>query len=226
MIKAVIFDFDGTIIDTETAWYKVFKDAYEKYGIDLTLATYSQCLGTSLHTFNPYTHLSTHHAIPIDLDEFRAMILQNYEKLIEQESMRPGILNLLQEAKAAGLKIGLASSSHRDWIDKFVEKLSIRDYFECYCTADTVTKVKPDPELYFQALEQLGVKSNEAIPIEDSPNGARAAVAAGLHTVVIKNTLTKKLPFSPGHYTIESLEHNGLQGITNYFIEKSYAKSL
>ena len=226
MIKAVIFDFDGTIIDTETAWYKVFKDAYEKYGVDLTLTTYSQCLGTSLQTFNPYTHLSTHHAIPIDLDEFRAMILQNYEKLIEQESMRPGILNLLQEAKAAGLKIGLASSSHRDWIDKFVEKLNIRDYFECYCTADTVTKVKPDPELYIQALEQLGVKANEAIAIEDSPNGARAAVAAGLHTVVIKNTLTKQLPFSHGHYTIESLEHNGLQELTNYFIEKSYAKGL
>lgn len=224
MIKAVIFDFDGTIIDTETAWYKVFKDAYEKYGVDLSLTTYSQCLGTSLQTFNPYTHLSTHHAIPIDLDEFRAMILQNYEKLIEQESMRPGILNLLQEAKAAGLKIGIASSSHRDWIDKFVEKLNIGDYFECYCTADTVSNVKPDPELYLQALEQLGVKSNEAIAIEDSPNGARAAVAAGLHTVVIKNTLTKQLPFSHGHYTIESLEHNGLQELTDYFIEKSYAK--
>ncbi len=226
MIKAVIFDFDGTIIDTETAWYKVFKDAYEKYGVDLSLTTYSQCLGTSLQTFNPYTHLSTHHAIPIDLDEFRAMILQNYEKLIEQESMRPGILNLLQEAKAAGLKIGIASSSHRDWIDKFVEKLNIGDYFECYCTADTVSNVKPDPELYLQALEQLGVKSNEAIAIEDSPNGARAAVAAGLHTVVIKNTLTKQLPFSHGHYTIESLEHNGLQELTDYFIEKSYAKGL
>lgn len=224
MIKAVIFDFDGTIIDTETAWYKVFKDAYEKYGVDLSLTTYSQCLGTSLQTFNPYTYLSTHHAIPIDLDEFRAMILQNYEKLIEQESMRPGILNLLQEAKAAGLKIGIASSSHRDWIDKFVEKLNIGDYFECYCTADTVSNVKPDPELYLQALEQLGVKANEAIAIEDSPNGARAAVAAGLHTVVIKNTLTKQLPFSQGHYTIESLEHNGLQELTDYFIEKSYAK--
>ena len=154
------------------------------------------------------------------------MILQNYAKLIEQESMRPGIFNLLQEAKAAGLKIGLASSSHRDWIDKFVDQLGIRDYFDCYCTADTVSNVKPDPELYYQALDRLGVKPNEAIAIEDSPNGARAAVAAGLHTVVIKNTLTKQLPFSKGHYTIESLEHNGLKELIDYFAEKSTANGL
>ena len=226
MIKAIIFDFDGTIIDTETAWYRVFKDAYQEYGVDLSLETYSQCLGTSLQSFNPYTHLSTHHAISLNLDEFRAMILQNYAKLIEQESMRPGIFNLLQEAKAAGLKIGLASSSHRDWIDKFVDQLGIRDYFDCYCTADTVSNVKPDPELYYQALDRLGVKPNEAIAIEDSPNGARAAVAAGLHTVVIKNTLTKQLPFSKGHYTIESLEHNGLKELIDYFAEKSTANGL
>jgi len=226
MIKAIIFDFDGTIIDTETAWYKVFKDAYREYGVDLSLETYSQCLGTSLKSFNPYTHLSTHHGIAIDFDEFRAMIQRNYAKLIEQESMRPGILNLLQEAKDAGVKIGLASSSHRDWIDKFVNQLGIQDYFDCYCTADTVSNVKPDPELYDQALDRLGVKPNEAIAIEDSPNGARAAVAAGLHTVVIKNTLTKQLPFSQGHYTIESLEHNALQELINYFAEKSTANSL
>ena len=226
MIKAIIFDFDGTIIDTETAWYKVFKDAYKEYGVDLSLETYSQCLGTSLQSFNPYTHLSTHHAISLNLDEFRAMILQNYAKLIEQESMRPGILTLLQEAKAAGLKIGLASSSHRDWIDKFVDQLGIRDYFECYCTADTVSNVKPNPELYLQALDRLGVKPNEAIAIEDSPNGARAAVAAGLHTVVIKNTLTMQLPFSQGHYTIESLEHNGLRELIGCFAEKSTVNGL
>ena len=226
MMKAIIFDFDGTIIDTETAWFKVFRDAYQKYGVELTLATYSQCLGTSLETFNPYTHLSTHHDISMDLDDFRSTIQHNYAKLIEKESMRPGILNLLQEAKAAGLKIGLASSSHRDWIDKFVDQLGIGDYFECYCTADTVNNVKPNPELYLQALARLGVQPKEAIAIEDSPNGARAAVAAGLHTVVIKNTLTQQLPFSQGHYTIESLEQNGLQELMDYFAEESYVKGL
>ncbi|WP_431027736.1 HAD family hydrolase [Lysinibacillus sp. LZ02] len=221
MMKAIIFDFDGTIIDTETAWYTVFKDAYEQYGVELSLDTYSQCLGTSLHSFNPYTYLSTHHNISMDLDAFRKIIHQNHTELMKKESMRPGILTLLQEAKAAGLKIGLASSSHRAWIDQFVNLLEIGEYFDCYCTADTVKHVKPDPELYLQALEQLGVQANEAIAIEDSPNGARAAVAAGLHTLVIKNTITKQLPFGQGHHTIESLAHYELQQLADCFTQKT-----
>lgn len=76
------------------------------------------------------------------------------------------------------MKIGLASSSSRQWIDMYVDRLGIRHYFDCFCSADTVTNVKPDPELYLQALEQLGVEADEAMAIEDSPNGAQAAVAA------------------------------------------------
>ncbi len=74
-----------------------------------------------------------------------------------------------------------------------------------------MTNVKPDPELYVQALEQLGVSANEAIAMEDSPNGARAALAAGLHTVVVPNTITKQLPFSTGHHTIDDLEQYDLE---------------
>ena len=221
MIKAIIFDFDGTIIDTETAWYVVFKQAYQQYGVDLSLETYSQCLGTSLASFNPYTYLTTHHNISLDLEEFQTAIRNSYAKLIEKETIRPGILTLLQQAKAAGLKIGLASSSHREWIDQFIHSLELDDYFECYCTADTVKNVKPHPELYLQALQQLDVQAHEAIAIEDSPNGARAAVTAGLHTVVIKNTLTTQLAFSQGHHTIESLEHYTLQNIIDCFAQKT-----
>lgn len=212
MIKALIFDFDGTIIDTETAWYITFRDAYKTHGVDLTLEQYSQCLGTSLHSFNPYTHLKTHHNLPIDLEEFKQLVQQQHTEMMIKERVRPGILQLLETAKSQGLKIGLASSSERTWIDKFVKLHGIEDYFECYCTADTVKNVKPDPELYLQALEKLGVEASEAIAIEDSPNGARAAVAAGIPTVVIKNDITNQLPFSEGHHTIESL--------TNYDLEK------
>ena len=220
MMKAIIFDFDGTIIDTETAWYTVFRDAYKTYGVDLSLETYSQCLGTSLHAFNPYTYLTTHCNISLDLDAFRESIQQSHTKLMEKEALRPGILKLLQAAQKAGLKIGLASSSHREWVDKFVNSLELGEYFNCYCTADTVKNVKPDPELYLQALHQLGVNASEAIAIEDSPNGARAAVTAGLHTLVIKNTITKQLPFSKGHHTIESLEEYELQELINLFVQK------
>ncbi|MTT32388.1 HAD-IA family hydrolase [Terrilactibacillus sp. BCM23-1] len=220
MIKAIIFDFDGTIIDTETAWYVAFKDAYKEHGVDLTLAKYSECLGTSLHSFDPYTYLRTHHNIPIDLDEFRQSIQNTHTKMMESESIRPGILNLLDEAKESGLKIGLATSSHMDWVKKFVNLLNIEDYFDCYCTADSVKHVKPDPELYHQALDRLGVKANEAIAIEDSPNGSLAAVRAGIPTIVAKNKITSQLPFSKGHYTIDSLENYTLTDLVENFIKK------
>lgn len=220
MIKAIIFDFDGTIIDTETAWYIAFRDAYKTHGVDLTLEQYSKCLGTSLHSFNPYTHLKTHYNLPIDLQEFKQSVQQQHTEMMIKESIRPGILKLLESAKSQNLKIGLASSSERAWIDKFVKLHGIEDYFECFCTADTVQNVKPDPELYLQALDKLGVEASEAIAIEDSPNGARAAVAAGIPTVVIKNDITKLLPFSEGHHTIETLANYELDRLTELVQQK------
>ncbi len=220
MIKALIFDFDGTIIDTETAWYITFRDAYKKYGVDLTLEQYSQCLGTSLHSFNPYNYLKTHYNIPIDLDEFRNSVKERHTQMMQTESIRPGILKFLESAKAQGFKIGIASSSERSWIDRFVKLHGIEDYFECFCTADTVKKVKPNPELYLQALKKLNIAPSEALAIEDSPNGARAAVSAGIPTVVIKNTITKQLPFDIGHHTIDSLASFELDELVEHIQQK------
>ena len=219
LVKAIIFDFDGTIIDTETAWYTVFKDAYASYDVELSLETYAKCLGTNLQDFNPYTYLVTHHHMDLNVEAFRTSIQARHAELMELEVIRPGILNLLQQAKLAGLKMGIASSSSRQWIDRFVDALGIRKFFDCYCTADTVTNVKPHPELYLQALEQLGVSAGEAIAMEDSPNGARAALAAGLHTVVVPNTITKQLPFATGHHTIDTLEQYDLEDLLACFIK-------
>ncbi|WP_168118669.1 HAD family hydrolase [Paenibacillus sp. HB172176] len=195
MIKAIVFDFDGTIIDTETAWYNAFKNAYKEYNVDLTLEQYSQCIGTSLHSFNPYEYLMTELNLPIDKDEFRIRIQGDHSELMNIEQVRPGVMDYLKLAKEAGLKIGLATSSHRAWADKYLDQLGIRDYFEVIQTSDDVEKVKPDPALYVQAMDALGVKPEETLAIEDSPNGAKAAAAAGMNVIVVPNALTKFLEF-------------------------------
>lgn len=205
MIKAIILDFDGTIIDTETAWYVAFRDAYRKYDVELTLEQYSQCIGTSLHSFNPYEYLITELKLPIDRDLFRKEVQEHHSSLMTKEKIRPGILNCLEAAKAAGLKIGLASSSPMAWVDRYLEQLNIGSYFECIRTADHVKNVKPDPELYIQALDGLNVSGHEAIALEDSPNGARAAVAAGMYCVVIPNSITKFLAFDKYHHKADDL---------------------
>ena len=195
MIRAIIFDFDGTVIDTETAWYIAFRDAYKEHGVDLTLEMYSLCIGTSLQAFNPYEYLVVNLHLPIDLDSFRQSVHERHATLMDAEKMRPGIMDYLNSARAKRLKIALASSSKLYWVEKFLEKLQIREYFDCIRTANDVEHVKPDPELYLQTLQCLGVKADEAIAIEDSPNGAKAAVAAGVHCVVVPNTITKLLEF-------------------------------
>ncbi|MFC4597630.1 HAD family hydrolase [Cohnella hongkongensis] len=205
MIKAIIFDFDGTIIDTETAWYQAFREAYLSHGVELTLEQYSQCIGTSLHRFNPYEYLMTELGLPIDKEAFRENIHDNHAKRMEEETVRPGVLSYLESAKALGLKIGLASSSSEQWVRSHLDRLKLTDYFECIRTADHVSRVKPDPELYLQALSGLGVRPEEAVAIEDSPNGARAAAAAGLICVVVPNVLTETLSFPRAHYRADSL---------------------
>lgn len=209
MIKAIIFDFDGTIIDTETAWYNAFRDAYQEHGVELTLEQYSGCIGTSLHAFNPYEYLMTDLNLPIDKQAFRELVHLQHSELMRSEQVRSGILDYLNFAQESGLKIGLASSSARAWIDKYLEQLEIAHYFECIRTADDVAKVKPDPELYRQTLYALGVEASEAVAIEDSPNGARAASAAGMSCIVVPNTITKSLAFdeSDRYYHAESLAH-------------------
>lgn len=205
MTKAIIFDFDGTIIDTETAWYKAFQAAYRKHDVDLSLEMYSGCIGTSLHKFNPYEYLITDLKLPIDRDKFREAVHLHHSLLMEWEEMRPGVLHYLNCAKKFGLRIGLASSSRREWVEKYLKQLGIYDYFECIRTADDVARVKPDPELYVQTLRALGVKPEEAIAIEDSPNGARAAAAAGIPCVITPNAITKTLEFGDCLHRVESL---------------------
>ncbi|MGN7456364.1 HAD family hydrolase [Paenibacillus pasadenensis] len=204
--KAVIFDFDGTIIDTETAWYTAFRDAYKEHGVDLSLDMYSGCIGTSLHRFNPYEYLMTDLGLPIDKAEFRDAVHLRHARLMEREAIRPGVQSYLDEARRQGMRIGLASSSKREWVVKFLAQLGLLDYFEVIRTADDVEQVKPHPALYLQTMEALGVQPEETVAIEDSPNGAKAAHAAGIRCVVAPNAITRGLEFGPCTHLADSLE--------------------
>lgn len=104
MIKALIFDFDGTIIDTETAWYNVFKDAYAQYGVELSLATYAKCLGTNLQTFNPYTYLVTHHHIQLDVEAFQTSIQQRPCTMDGNGNAKTWYFNIATAGKGSGFE--------------------------------------------------------------------------------------------------------------------------
>jgi len=205
MVKAIIFDLDGTIIDTETSWFVALGDIYKEHGATLTLELYSTCIGTSLDAFDPYDHLIKEGKLAIELDDLKQKVKQRYDELMLKEEVRPGVPEYIKQAKSAGLKLAVASSSPKDWVEHYLNRLGLLHYFDAICTASEVKQVKPDPELYELALDALDVLPSEAVAIEDSPNGARAAVAAGIHCIVVPNSITTTLNFDMPHQRLTSL---------------------
>lgn len=213
MIKALVFDFDGLIIDTETPSYEAFFEIYRGYGVELPLKTYAQCIGTTFEAFNPYSYLSECLEKEIDTDLVRNQFRTEYRNRLECQTLRPGVTDYLEAATQLNLKIGLASSSSLSWIQPYLERHNLAAYFSSICTSDHVAKVKPDPELYMQSLDNLGVSGEEAIAFEDSLNGLKAAKSAGLHCVIVPNEVTRYSPFCEHNLMINSMSDLPLEQV-------------
>ena len=201
MIKAIVFDFDGLIIDTETPAYEAFREVFRTYEVELLLDTYAQCIGTTFAVFNPFNYLAEQLGKEIDHETVKRLVDERYEQLLDETTLRPGVLDYLAEAQARGLRIGLATSSPSSWINPYFDRFGLRQYFHSVTTADDVANVKPDPELYLKSLNKLGVTGSEAIAFEDSLNGLRAAKAAGLFCAIVPNPSTRHFPFR--HHDLE-----------------------
>jgi HAD superfamily hydrolase (TIGR01509 family) len=204
LIKALVFDFDGTILDTETQHYNAFQEMYKEHGSELPLEVWGECIGT--HSgFNPYEYLEEQINKKLNHEELRIKKTERALALIKEQKPLPGIENYLKAAKEMGLKIGLASSSSRQWVMEHLERIGLSHYFEVIKTADDVEKVKPDPALYLKAVDELGVKPGEAIAFEDSVNGSLAAKKAGLYCVAIPNPVTRHMQFDEVDHQMESI---------------------
>lgn len=205
MIKALIFDFDGTMLDTETAWLKAYQNAYRRQNQELPQDLYAPSIGSGQHVFQPVEHLMGYMQLPINLDALRSSIHHDFEQYMAHEQLRPGVAEYLREAKAFGLKLGLVSTSFRKRVDAYLDQLGLTHCFDYICTPEDVQRPSPEPDMYLHTLNRLGVKPREAIAFEDSPNGVKAARRAGVYCVLTPNQVTAQLEFQPVHYRLESL---------------------
>jgi len=204
MIKAVIFDFDGTILDTESVWYESFREALAEHDVELPLSVFAQGIGT--YDDGMFRYIMEKVGSEEVLDGIKkAAVLRHHEKAAALQP-REGVVGYLQEARELGLRIGLATSSPLAWVRPFLETHGLAAFFETLCTQDDVERVKPDPALYLLAAERLGVAPEEAVAFEDSANGARAAVAAGVRCVIVPNPLTEALQFERYDVRLRSFE--------------------
>ncbi|PGY14806.1 HAD family hydrolase [Bacillus cereus] len=214
MMKAIIFDFDGLIVDTETIWFHSFRDAVREYGGELPLEEFAKCIGTTDEVL--YAYLKEQLKEKFNEHALRGKVTTLHKEKMKMPKARDGVKEYLEEAKELGLKIALASSSSREWIVRFLEELQIRDYFELIKTREDVEKVKPDPALYKVTIEELGIEPSEAVVFEDSLNGLKAAVAAGLKCVVVPNDVTRNLQFENHHLRIESMKEKSLKEVLQH----------
>ena len=211
-VKAIIFDFDGVILDTETPEFQSWREVFAAYGCELKLEVWAQAVGTAATAFDPYAHLAST-AGPVDVAAIRARRRPRHAELIAAEAVLPGVRDCLEAARSLELRLAVASSSTSDWVAGHLERLGLRGYFDCLKCADHVAKTKPDPELYASVLEDLGLSANEAIAVEDSPNGVRAAKAAGLFCVAVPCPLTKGLDLDAADLRLSSLADIDLRAL-------------
>jgi HAD superfamily hydrolase (TIGR01509 family) len=204
MIRAIVFDFDGLILDTEEPIYRSWLEVYEAHGEALPFERWVQIVGSTTAAFHPQRHLEERLGRPLSQEVIERRIERRTELILAQQPL-PGIVQLIDSATNLGLKLGVASSSTRDWVTGHLTRLGMVGRFECLRCRDDVTNAKPAPDLYIAALDCLGVSASEAIAIEDSPNGVIAAKRAGMRCVAIPNTITAGLDLSHADLVLRSL---------------------
>ncbi|GIN59799.1 haloacid dehalogenase [Lederbergia ruris] len=219
MIKAVVFDFDGLILDTETAWYECYKEVLAGYEVELPLPIFAQIIGTDDAAF--YQYMEEQLQGSEEIEAINAAALTLHKEKMATIVLREGVREFLDEAKELNLRIGLATSSSESWVKPFLEKYDLLKFFETIQTRDQVTKIKPDPELYVKAVEALGVKPEEAIAFEDSLNGSLAAKRAGMNCIIVPNPVTKDLEFQEFDARIESMGGQSLRTLMDDITKKS-----
>jgi HAD superfamily hydrolase (TIGR01509 family) len=203
-IRAIVFDFDGLILDTEEPVYRSWVEVYEAHGEKLPFERWVQIVGSTTTEFHPQRHLEERLGRPISQEVLDGRIGRRTQLILAQQLL-PGILQYIDDATALGLKLGVASSSTRDWVSGHLERLGILGRFDCVRCRDDVNNAKPAPDLYLAVLDCLGVSPSQAFAIEDSPNGVIAAKQAGMRCVAIPNSITATLDLSQADLVLRSL---------------------
>lgn len=211
--RAIVFDFDGLVLDTEQPAYHSWAEIFAEHGCHLSVSTWATCVGTGEKMLDPIEVLQSQLGFSVDRDALVQRRVRRCTELISAEVVLPGVEAYLAEAKTLGLKVGLASSSSRKWVVGHLSRLGLLRYFDCVRCADDVRNTKPDPELYLDAVGSLQVLPEQAVALEDSPNGVLAAKRAGLTVVAVPNAFTCHLNLDEAHHRLSSLAELPLQGL-------------
>ncbi|MBI5945037.1 MAG: HAD family phosphatase [Chloroflexi bacterium] len=207
MLKALIFDFDGLILDTETPEVLVWQSIYKDHGFELPVQEWEKTIGGyGISNFDAAEHLAHLSSGRLDPASLRIRYRNEADVIIHANPILPGVLDMIEQGRQSGLQVAIGSSSPHSWVDTHAKRLGIFEHFDRIICQDDVApgRTKPNPDIYLKALEQLNVKNDAAVVFEDSPNGVLAARRAEIFAVAVPNPLTVKMGVS-GDVTVSSL---------------------
>ena len=211
VIRALLFDFDGTVVDTESIDLRSWREVFEEHGVELPLERFALRIGT-LSGPDEFDELDALLTSPCDRESVTASRRRRERELLELEPLRPGVDAYLDDARRLGLSVAIVSSSGEQWIADGLTRLGREEgWAAVVCANGDRERAKPAPTLYVEALAQLGVAADEAVAFEDSPNGVAAARAAGIFCVAVPNPVTRALDLSHADLVLESLEELPLE---------------
>jgi putative hydrolase of the HAD superfamily len=205
-LEAVVFDFDGLIIDTEWVIFETASSAFAAHGHELSIEHWATIVGVNDEGDGWYDALCRTAGIDLELALFEeAYAAQDRSNRDELEPL-PGVVELIEALARAGVPLGVASSSSSGWLDRHLPRLGLRDHFATVVGSDLVGGVgKPAPDVYLKACADLGAAPTGAIAIEDSAHGVSAAKAAGMHAVAVPGRITVHNDFSRADLVVASL---------------------
>ncbi|WP_409185539.1 HAD family hydrolase [Amycolatopsis sp. VS8301801F10] len=213
--RALIFDFDGTLADTEAAVLRSWQEMFAEHGAKLPLDVWHTVIGTQ-NTATTMFKLLAEQAENVDPESLRPAMRARVHELLAEDGPREGVLAYLEEAAHHGLALGIASSSSSTWVHGQLARLGLAHHFTAVETGDRHNP-KPDPDTYLAALRTLGVPAEEALAFEDSPHGVSAAKAAGIPTIAIPNPITAPLDFAKADLVLPSFTTTTLTKLLQHF---------
>jgi HAD superfamily hydrolase (TIGR01509 family) len=201
MIRALIFDFDGLVLDTETALIDAYGDVHLADGKPFDRPLFTRSVGHADYSFDPWREFGP----GADRPALEARRQAFNRARNEAQPILPGVLELIGEARKAGLGIGLASNSNRAHVAGHLERLGLSALFDFVACREDVASPKPEPDLYRLVLNHFGLRGHEAIAFEDSRTGTLAAKRAGIWVVAVPNASTGHHDFSHVDLQVASL---------------------
>jgi HAD superfamily hydrolase (TIGR01509 family) len=217
IVAALVFDFDGVILDTEGPVFTAWREEFDAHGCPpLTIEEWAAEIGTT-GGLDLVEMIRARATREFDEDAMHIRRRNRRDELLMHETTRPGVHAWLDEADELGLALAIASNSPLDWVESHLARLGLRHRFVSLACFGNGLAGKPAPDTYLAACAAIGVDPGAALAIEDSPHGVAAAKAAGLRCIAVPHEITERLDLARADLRLRSLADATLHAVLDRF---------